>query len=180
MQTTCSPKSPDITPPDFTLWEFMKQTVFFQPFPKNVQDLSKMITNAAANTTPDALHYMWQNWVSMGHKTAGYHNEISWLIKLNMSGHIIMLCTLLYIVSIHWYNATDFKICKAILCSTFITHALSLHKSLLYEATLQHTNHINKAYLLWTFQQMRKCRPCSIIQGYVTTKAVILATGKYI
>jgi len=70
--------------------------------------------------TRDRTEYEWDIY----HTTARYHNEIPRLIKLDMSGHIIMLCNLLYIVSIHWYNCTDFKSCKAILCSTFITHAL--------------------------------------------------------
>jgi len=40
-------KSPDLTPPDFTLWGFMKQMGFFH-LPDYVKDLSKTLTNAAA------------------------------------------------------------------------------------------------------------------------------------
>lgn len=51
------PKSSDSTPPDFTLWGFMKQMAFFQHLTNYVTDLSKRITNAAAIATPDALCY---------------------------------------------------------------------------------------------------------------------------
>lgn len=47
--------------------------------------------------THDRSEYKWD----ICHTRAGYHNEIPRLIKLDMSGHIIMLCTVLYTVSGH-------------------------------------------------------------------------------
>ena len=47
--------------------------------------------------TCDRSEYKWD----ICHTRAGYHNEIPRLIKLGMSGHIIMLCTVLYIVLVH-------------------------------------------------------------------------------
>jgi len=58
VQTAGPSKSCDSTPPDFTLWGFMKQMAFFQHLTNYVKVLSKTISNAAAIATPDTLHYM--------------------------------------------------------------------------------------------------------------------------
>ena len=42
------PRSPDLTPYDFFLWEFVKDTVFVPPLPANLQDLRNRITAAVA------------------------------------------------------------------------------------------------------------------------------------
>jgi len=120
VQTAGRPTSSDLTPPDFTLWGFMKQMAFFQNLPNYVKDLSKTIPNAAANATHDALCYTDRTehkW-DICHTTAGYHNEIPRLIKLDMSGHITMLCTVLYIVSVHLKASKAVKL----FCAQHLSH----------------------------------------------------------
>ena len=38
------PRSPDLTPCDFSFWGFVKDTVFVSPLPANLQDLHNRIT----------------------------------------------------------------------------------------------------------------------------------------
>ena len=42
------PRSQDLTPCDFFLWGFVKDTVFVPPIPTNVQELCNSITTAVA------------------------------------------------------------------------------------------------------------------------------------
>ena len=53
------PRSPDLTPYDFFLWGFVKDTVFVPPLPANVQDLRYRITAAVALVDRDMLTLMW-------------------------------------------------------------------------------------------------------------------------
>ncbi|GBL78582.1 hypothetical protein AVEN_65178-1 [Araneus ventricosus] len=49
------PRSPDLTPMDFFLWEYLKQQVYATP-PPTLRDLQRRITDACANVTPAMLH----------------------------------------------------------------------------------------------------------------------------
>ena len=49
------PRSPDLTPYDFFLWRFVKDTVFVPPLPADLQDLHNRITAAVALVDRDML-----------------------------------------------------------------------------------------------------------------------------
>ncbi|GBN59304.1 hypothetical protein AVEN_178896-1 [Araneus ventricosus] len=49
------PRSPDLTPLDFFLWEHIKGQVYATP-PTTWQDLRRRITDACASVTPAILH----------------------------------------------------------------------------------------------------------------------------
>ena len=53
------PRSPDLTPYDFFLWGFVKDTVFMPPHPANLQDLRNRITAAVALVDRDMLTRVW-------------------------------------------------------------------------------------------------------------------------
>ena len=53
------PQSPDLTPYDFFLWGFVKDTVFVPPLPAYLQDLRNRITAAVALVDRDMLTCMW-------------------------------------------------------------------------------------------------------------------------
>ena len=53
------PRSPDLTPYDFFLWGFVKDTVFVPPLPANLQDLRNRITAAVALVDRDMLTGVW-------------------------------------------------------------------------------------------------------------------------
>ena len=51
--------TPDLTPCDFFLWGFVKDTVFVPPMPANLQDLRNRITAAVALVYRDMLTRVW-------------------------------------------------------------------------------------------------------------------------
>ena len=53
------PRSPDLTPCDFFLWRFVKDTVFVPPVPANLQALLDRITAAVALIDRDMLTSVW-------------------------------------------------------------------------------------------------------------------------
>ena len=53
------PRSPDLTPYDFFLWGFVKDTVFVPLLPANLQDLRNRITAAVALVDRDMLPRVW-------------------------------------------------------------------------------------------------------------------------
>ena len=53
------PRSSDLTPYDFFLWRFVKDTVFVPPLPANLQDLRNRITAAVALVDRDMLTRVW-------------------------------------------------------------------------------------------------------------------------
>ena len=54
-----SPRSPDLTPCDFSLWGFVKDTVFVPLLPANLQDLRNRITAAVDLVDRDMLTRVW-------------------------------------------------------------------------------------------------------------------------
>ena len=53
------PRSPDLRPCDFFLWEFVKDTVFVPPVPANLQELCDRIAAAVALIVRDMLTRVW-------------------------------------------------------------------------------------------------------------------------
>jgi hypothetical protein len=53
------PRSPDLTPCDFTFWGFVKDTVFVPPLPADLQDLCNRVTAAMALVDRDMLTHVW-------------------------------------------------------------------------------------------------------------------------
>ena len=53
------PRSQDLTPCDFFLWGFVKDTVFVSPLAANLQDLRNRITAAVALVDRDMLTRVW-------------------------------------------------------------------------------------------------------------------------
>ncbi|PNF43471.1 hypothetical protein B7P43_G10811, partial [Cryptotermes secundus] len=53
------PRSPDLTPCDFFLWEFVKDADYIPPIPTNLNDLRNRITAAANSVTQDICHRVW-------------------------------------------------------------------------------------------------------------------------
>jgi hypothetical protein len=51
-----SPHSPDLTLPDFSSGEFIKDFLYQPQLPTHVQELKNIITAAIVTVTPDMLH----------------------------------------------------------------------------------------------------------------------------
>ena len=71
------PRSPDLTPYDFFLSRFVKDTVFVSPLPANIQDLRNRITAAVALVDRDMLTRVWNE--------MDYHIEVC---RITKGGHI--------------------------------------------------------------------------------------------
>jgi hypothetical protein len=54
------PRSPDFTPSDFFLWDYIKDHVYVPPLPRDVQELKQRIQEAATMVTEDMLGRIWQ------------------------------------------------------------------------------------------------------------------------
>jgi hypothetical protein len=54
------PRSPDLTPPNFFFWEFIKDRVYVPPLPENIAALLTRITAPVAEVTPEMLRRVWQ------------------------------------------------------------------------------------------------------------------------
>jgi hypothetical protein len=54
------PRSPDITPCDFFLWEYVKDRVFVPPLPRDLADLKTRITAAMKIIDAPMLTRVWQ------------------------------------------------------------------------------------------------------------------------
>ena len=53
------PRSPDLTPCDFFLWGFVKDSVYVPPLPMSLKELRDRITHALQTITADMLHRVW-------------------------------------------------------------------------------------------------------------------------
>jgi hypothetical protein len=51
--------SPDLTPCDFFLWGFVKDSVYGPPLPMSLKELRDRITHALQTITADMLHRVW-------------------------------------------------------------------------------------------------------------------------
>ena len=57
---TWPPRSPDLTPCDFFLWGYIKDTVYVPPLPQNLDELKNRIRTAITSVTPHILSRVWQ------------------------------------------------------------------------------------------------------------------------
>jgi len=57
--TRWPPRSPNLTPCDFFLWGFVKDTVFVPPLPANLKDLRNRINATVAMVDRDMLTCVW-------------------------------------------------------------------------------------------------------------------------
>jgi hypothetical protein len=54
------PRSPDLTPSDFFLWDYVKDTVYRSPLPHDLQELRQRIITAVTTIEEDLLEKVWQ------------------------------------------------------------------------------------------------------------------------
>ena len=72
------PRSPDLTPCNFFLRGFVKDTLFVPPVPANLQDLGERITAAVALIDRDMLTRVWNELdyrLDVCHISQGGHTE---------------------------------------------------------------------------------------------------------
>ena len=54
-----SPRSPDLFPCDFFLWDYVKGLVFVPPLPASIEELKQRITAALETVIKDMLQRVW-------------------------------------------------------------------------------------------------------------------------
>ena len=72
------PRSPDLTPCDFFLWGFVKDSVYVPPLPTSIHEIRDRITHALQAITADMLHRVWDEFdyrVDVCRVTQGAHIE---------------------------------------------------------------------------------------------------------
>ena len=72
------PRSPDLTPCDFFLWGFVKDSVYVPPLPMSLKEFRDRITHALQAITVDMLHRVWDEFdkrVGVCRVTQGAHIE---------------------------------------------------------------------------------------------------------
>jgi len=57
--TTCHTRSPDATPCDFVLWDYVKDQVYVPPLPASIPELKVRIRTTIGTITADMLHTVW-------------------------------------------------------------------------------------------------------------------------
>ena len=80
--TPWPPRSPDITPPDFLLWRYVKDKVFSTPVP-DITNLKARITDAFATITEDMLENTWRETdyrLYVLRATKGAYVEVYWCV----------------------------------------------------------------------------------------------------
>ncbi|KDR10441.1 hypothetical protein L798_15462 [Zootermopsis nevadensis] len=71
-------RSPDLTPRDFFLWGFVKDSVYVPPLPTSIHELRDRITHALQAITADVLHRVWDEFdyrVDVCRVIQGAHTE---------------------------------------------------------------------------------------------------------
>ena len=72
------PRSPDLTPPDFSVWRYVKDKVFVPHLPASLDELRAQTTEAVAAIDADMTHRIWDEiayrW-DICRVTRGNHNE---------------------------------------------------------------------------------------------------------
>ena len=79
------PRSPDLTPYDFFLWGFVKDTVFVPPLPANLQGLCNRITAAVAMVDRDMLTRLWNEMdyrIDVCRITKGKYIKKTWRVSI--------------------------------------------------------------------------------------------------
>jgi hypothetical protein len=67
------PRSPDLTPCDFFLWGFVKDSIYVPPLPTSIHEIRDRITHALQAITADMLHRVWDEFDNR--VTQGAHIE---------------------------------------------------------------------------------------------------------
>ena len=57
--TLGTPRSPDMTPCEFFLWGYVKESVYVPPLPADLDELTNRITAAVKSVTEDTLRRVW-------------------------------------------------------------------------------------------------------------------------
>jgi hypothetical protein len=73
------PTSPDLTPMDFFLWDFVKDNAYVPPLPTTLHELKTRIREVCANTDQEILHSVWQEAeyrFDVARATRGAHIEL--------------------------------------------------------------------------------------------------------
>jgi hypothetical protein len=73
-----TPRSPDLTPCDLFLWGHIKDLVYLPPLPRDVDELSRRILEAAVSVTADMLERVWRETyhrIDVRRVTKGEHIE---------------------------------------------------------------------------------------------------------
>ena len=87
------PRSLALTPCDFFLWGFVKDSVYVPPLPMSLIELCDQITHALQTITVDMLHRVWDEFdyrVDVCHVTQGAHIEGLWLTHEKL-GQLLLL-----------------------------------------------------------------------------------------
>jgi len=72
------PRSPDLTPCDFFVWGFVKDSIYVPPLPMSLNELRDWIKHALQTITADMLHRVWDEFdyrVDVCRVTQGAHIE---------------------------------------------------------------------------------------------------------
>ena len=94
------PHSPDLTPCDFFLWGFIKDSVYVPPLPTSLNKLRDRIRHALQTITADMLHQVWDESdyrVDACRVTQGGHIERLWLTHEKL-GQLLLVT--LYVVPV--------------------------------------------------------------------------------
>ena len=73
-----SSRSPDLSPCDFFLWNYVKGLVFVPPLPANINEMKQRITAALETDIEDMLQRVWHELeyrLDGGRVTGGAHIE---------------------------------------------------------------------------------------------------------
>jgi hypothetical protein len=87
------PRSPDLTPCDFFLWGFVKDSVYVPPLPMSLTELRDRITHSLQTITAGMLHRVRDEFdyrVNVCRVTLGAHIEGLWLTHEKL-GHLPLL-----------------------------------------------------------------------------------------
>lgn len=99
------PHSPDSTPLVYFLWGYVRDKVYHPPLPTSMDDLRNSIRGAITDVLLVTLCCVWEEmeyqW-DICYSTAGSHIEILLSTKTSCIWHIITVCNLLYIMSVHF------------------------------------------------------------------------------
>ena len=85
------PRSPDLSPLHFSLWRYIKNSVYAEKI-RNIQQLQERITSAIETVTRDMIQKTWQEIefrLDVSRATNGAHTEMYWgkSKTLNFSEH---------------------------------------------------------------------------------------------
>ena len=75
------PRSPDLTPCDFLLWGYVKDSTYKPPLPQNVRELQDRIRAAVQTVDGNMLKRVWQELdyrIDICRVTKGAHIEHLW------------------------------------------------------------------------------------------------------